>query len=109
MRDLREQVDRFSDVFAFQIGIGGLSADGKVSQFLYSAVTGNCFSALGITPAAGRLFVPGEGELTRAEPVVVLGYSYWQKRFGGRKDISAKMPCRISVFSPKGCSYVKPI
>jgi len=38
---------------------------------------------LGIRPAAGRLIVPGEGDAPGTGPVVVLGHSYWKKRFGG--------------------------
>ena len=47
---------------ALNVVLGGLSLDGKTAQVLYSAVSGNYFLALGIQPAAGRLFLPGEGE-----------------------------------------------
>src|ERR1041385_9057178 len=83
LEDFRRHADRFSDIFAFNAMLGGLGADGKTAQILYSAVTGNFFSALGVKPAAGRLFFPGEGEKPGTELVVVLGYTYWQKRFGG--------------------------
>jgi predicted permease len=83
LEDLRNQADRFSDVFAFNTSLAGLAADGKTTPFLYSDVTGNCFPALGLKPAAGRLFLPGEGEVAGADQAIVLGYAYWQKRFGG--------------------------
>jgi predicted permease len=45
-------------------------------------VSGNYFGVLGISPAAGRLIVPADDE--RNGPVVaVLGYQWWQARFGG--------------------------
>ena len=64
LQDVREQATVFSDVFAFDIRIGGLGRDSKTAQFVYCVVTGNFFSGLGIAPAAGRLFEPGEGEST---------------------------------------------
>ena len=90
LQDLRRETSTFSDVFAFEVGISGLSADGKTSQILYSVVTGNYFPALGLRPAAGRFFVSGEGENPGAESLVVLGYNYWQKRFGGRAEVVGK-------------------
>jgi predicted permease len=88
--DLRKQAGTFSDFFAFQVDLAGLSVDGKGSQFFYSRVTGNYFSALGVQPALGRLFLPSEGEAGGKDPYIVLGYSYWQKRFGGDSGIIGK-------------------
>ena len=83
LNDLRRHADRFSDIFAFKPMLGGLQANSRVTPFLYSVVTGNYFSALGLKPAAGRLFLPGEGEGRGMDTPVVLGYSFWQRRFGG--------------------------
>jgi predicted permease len=81
--DFRNQARSYSDLFAFDLGHGGLSAGDQAQEFLFSYVSGNYFSALGLRPAAGRLYTPGEGETPGAGTAVVLGYSYWQKRFGG--------------------------
>src|SRR5437016_1370048 len=43
LEDFRRQADRFSDIFAFNAMLGGLGADGRTAQILYSAVTGNFF------------------------------------------------------------------
>ncbi|SPF56334.1 exported hypothetical protein [Candidatus Sulfopaludibacter sp. SbA4] len=108
LEDFRRQADRFSDIFAFNAMLGGLGADGKTGQVLYSAVTGNYFTALGLRPAAGRLFLPGEGEKSGTELVVVLGHSYWQKRFGGDPNVAGKQvrldgkAARIIGVVPKG-------
>jgi predicted permease len=83
LADFRSQARSFSDLIAFNMGIAGVSGGDKPQQFFFTYVTGNYFSALGIKPAAGRLFVPGEGEAPGTDIAVVLGYSYWQKRFGG--------------------------
>ncbi|HEX6973652.1 MAG TPA: ABC transporter permease [Vicinamibacterales bacterium] len=81
--DYRDTSGVFSDLAAFQIGFAGLSADNRADRITVSQVTGNFFSMLGLTPAAGRLIVPGEGERYGADPVLVLGHTYWKKRFGG--------------------------
>jgi predicted permease len=88
--DLRKQAGTFSDFFASQVDLAGLSVDGKGSQFFFGRVTGNYFSALGVQPALGRLFLPSEGEAGGKDPYIVLGYSYWQKRFGGDPGIVGK-------------------
>ena len=88
--DFRKQIDTFSDLFGYQIGLGGFSVSGKAEPLVFSYVTGNYFSALGIQPAAGRLFLPDEGEQPGSTPMVVLGYSYWQKRFGGDPGVIGK-------------------
>jgi predicted permease len=88
--DLRKQADVFSDVFASQTNFGGLSYAGKANQFVYGYVTGNYFSGLGVQPALGRLFLPTEGEAGGKDPYIVLGYDFWQKRFGGEAGIVGK-------------------
>jgi macrolide transport system ATP-binding/permease protein len=48
-------------------------------------VSDGFFHALGIAPVLGRDFYSGE-DLPSAPKTVILSYSTWQKRFGGRKD-----------------------
>ena len=88
--DLRKQANVFSDILASQIDIGGLSVDAKANQFVYCYVTGNYFSGLGVQPALGRLLLPSEGEAGGRDPYIVLGYSYWQKTFGGDASVVGK-------------------
>ena len=88
--DFRKQANVFSDIFGSQIDIGGLSYGGKANQFVFCYVTGNYFSGLGVQPALGRLFLTSEGEAGRRDPYVVLGYSYWQKTFGGDPSVVGK-------------------
>ncbi|HXX28257.1 MAG TPA: ABC transporter permease, partial [Terriglobales bacterium] len=87
LMDFRSQAATVSDLFASQLDLGGLTFDGKTKQFVSCRVTGNYFSTLGVQPHLGRLFLPAEGEAGRKDPYVVLGYSYWQKRFGGDPTI----------------------
>ena len=95
LQDYRAQTgDVFSDVFAFDTRIGGITAGGKSTQFLHHGVTGNLFTALGLQPALGRLFTPGEGEQRGSDAVVVLGHAFWMKRFAGDRSV-IDMPVRL--------------
>jgi predicted permease len=69
------------EVFAYRMGMSGLSEGDRADRILTNYVTGNYFSTLGVGPALGRLFLPSEGRLPGADPVIVLGYSYWRDRF----------------------------
>ena len=100
--DFEKQAGTFSSLFAFAVGGAGLSADGVASEFAYSAVTGNYFSALGVKPLLGRLLLPGEGEKPGEELLVVLGYAFWQKRFGGDAGLVGK---RVLVEWKAGDGY----
>ncbi|HWC16174.1 MAG TPA: ABC transporter permease, partial [Terriglobales bacterium] len=87
-RIIRSQTGNlFSDVAAYQIGLDGFSVNNRADRLMTYYVTGNFFRMLNMQPALGRLFLPDEGENVDSDPVIVLGYPYWQKRFGGRSDI----------------------
>ena len=89
-QDISKQADAFSDVFAYRNTLVGLSADNKGDHCVLSRVTGNYFTVLGIKPELGRLILPTESQVPGADPVIVLGYSYWQKRFGGDRSVVGK-------------------
>jgi hypothetical protein len=80
--DFQRGTDSLSSLFAHVFGISGLSVDGDARVIGYSAVTGNYYSALRVKPEFGRLFLPGEGEQPDEQLLVVLGYSFWQNKFG---------------------------
>jgi predicted permease len=89
-QDISHQADNFSDVIGYRPTLAGLTVEGKSDHCVLSRVTGNYFSALGIQPAVGRLILPTEGQAPGADPVLVLGYSYWQKRFAGDRNVVGK-------------------
>ncbi|HTC88621.1 MAG TPA: ABC transporter permease [Bryobacteraceae bacterium] len=81
--DFRSQATSVADVFGYMPVLPGLSADGRADQMLACYVTGNYFTALNIQPALGRLLLPSEEHQPGNAAALVLGYSYWQKRFRG--------------------------
>ena len=90
MRDFQAHSEVTSDMTAFLINFAGLSADNRSERILVTYAKGDYFSALGIQPAFGRVFLPGEGEVAGADPVIVLGYSFWMRRFGGDASVVGK-------------------
>jgi predicted permease len=78
----------FSTVFGYSLSLDGLAAPGQQPQRIYASyVSGNFFSGLGLKPAVGRLFLPGEGEVVGSSPEIVLGYDYWKKKFNGDPNV----------------------
>ena len=59
-----------------------LTLEGDPNTVRTHFVSGNYFTELGIRPAYGRLLQEGDSAAD-ASAAVVLGYSYWQRRFGG--------------------------
>jgi predicted permease len=107
-KDFKAQNNVFSDMTAYLINFAGLSADNRSERVLVTYAKGDYFSALGLQPVLGRLFLPGEGETPGADPIVVLGYSYWQRRFNADPSIVGKsvnlngQPVTIVGVAPKG-------
>jgi len=88
--DLRDQSASFTDIIAYKITLAGLAADNRGDHCIVTRVSGNYFSVLGVQPALGRLILPTEGQTPGADPIVILGFSYWQKRFGGDQNVLGK-------------------
>jgi putative ABC transport system permease protein len=83
-RDYRERLDVFSDMLAVTLNPVHLSVAGHQPEREWvETVSGNYFSMLGVEPKLGRLFRREEGEKPGADPIVVLSYDYWQRKFGG--------------------------
>ena len=105
---ISRQTNAFSDLLAYHVTLAALSADRKADQAVLTRVSGNYFSALGIHAAAGRLIVTSEGQTPGADPVLVLGYSYWKKRFAGDSQVIGKHveinghPVTVVGIAPKG-------
>ncbi|HXY78322.1 MAG TPA: ABC transporter permease, partial [Candidatus Acidoferrales bacterium] len=65
----------------------GFSMNGHNEPIWTTFVTTNFFEVMGIRPALGRFFSPSQGKVASAEPVLVLGYSFWKTHLGGDPNI----------------------
>jgi predicted permease len=87
---LARESKSFSDwtaYFAFSgFGNNTLLEGGSAERVFVGNVTPRFFELLGVQPAAGRLFTADE-YLRNARPAVLLDHGYWQRRFGGRREI----------------------
>lgn len=66
------------------VGQGAYAVGGKQDKerVWCELVSGNFFAVLGVNPAAGRFFLPGEQtDVQNAHPVAVISHSYWRTHF----------------------------
>ncbi|HEX3236415.1 MAG TPA: ABC transporter permease [Gemmatimonadales bacterium] len=91
-------------------------AGGGEPELVPGAVaTTNLFRTLGVAPALGRDFRDEEGTRAGAR-VVMLGYGYWQRRFGGRPEVigsqvslGREAPYTVIGVAPRGLDWDGPV
>jgi len=89
MREGQNGQSALSDIFAFgYVGLNAL-ADGQAEGVGGQTVTGNYHVGLGVQPLLGRLLTDDD-DRPSANPVAVLSYRYWQKRFSGDAGVVGK-------------------
>jgi predicted permease len=82
-KDIQERSQVFSNL-AGRYGIPLTIQTGRESEKVDGElVTGNFFETLGVKPAIGRLLTPEDDKTPGGHPVVVLGYNFWRRQFGG--------------------------
>jgi putative ABC transport system permease protein len=67
-----------------------IATQGQTERASGEFVSGNYFEVLGVTPAVGRVFTLLDDRVPGGEPYVVLSHSYWQRRFGGDRNVLNK-------------------
>lgn len=66
----------------------GVEANGIPGYATVEIVTHRCFATIGVPPLLGRVFTAEEAPASRpGKRVVVIGYDFWQKMFGGAPDV----------------------
>jgi putative ABC transport system permease protein len=80
-RDLRDRNSVFSGVIATDWTQAGLQWRNQPELVATELVSGNYFEVLGVQPALGRLLVTSDDTKPDANPVAVLSFSYWRRRF----------------------------
>src|ERR1039458_9475460 len=81
-RDLRDGNSVFSGLIATDKVSVGVQWHNQPELVDGELVSGNYFDVLGVQPARGRLLVASDDVVPDANPVAVLSFSYWQRRFG---------------------------
>ncbi len=85
--DLRDRGSSFAGLTAFAFAPVSLTGSGKPERVWATMVTANYFDVLGVKPALGRGFLPGEDQSPNDAPVAVISDRLWQQRFGADPTI----------------------
>ena len=98
---IRDEASSLAGAAAFAADELRLEVDGNIEQVYGQVVSGSYFDLLGLKPVAGRLMTPDDERLE--PPVAVIGYGYWQRRFGGSANAVGKtLTFRDRVFTIVG-------
>ena len=87
---IRDQQDVFSGAIAWSHTRLDLAQGGESHVVNGLEVSGDYFNALGVNPAAGRLFVNSDDK-RGCSGSVVLGYGFWQEHYGGAQSAVGSM------------------
>ncbi|HEX8184614.1 MAG TPA: ABC transporter permease, partial [Blastocatellia bacterium] len=80
----RDHNETLSDVIAFtDVGRLNVSIDGEAELVGGQLVSGGYYDGLGVKTIIGRVITADDDRVSGAEPVAVISYAYWQRRFGG--------------------------
>jgi predicted permease len=89
-KDLRDRAQVFSGLLA-QYGLDlDVAGQGQTERAMGDLVSGNYFEVLGVKPELGRVFSSSDETAPGANPVAVLSYGYWTRRFGNNPGILNK-------------------
>src|SRR5262245_55067902 len=81
-RDYRDNNEVFSELFLHYGTPLSLKNSADRAELIWGElVSGNYFTGLGITPAAGRVINVEDDRAEGASPVAVLSHAFWQRRF----------------------------
>ncbi len=107
-QDYRANSTAFSSMAAYGTDFVGVRADNRSDRVFANYITTDFFATLGLQPALGSLFFPGEPDKSPAPPALIISYPYWQQHFGGDLNIIGKnvtvngKPLTIIGVAPKG-------
>ncbi|HYJ85536.1 MAG TPA: ABC transporter permease [Pyrinomonadaceae bacterium] len=85
----RDQNTSFEGMAAFTDQRLNLTGSGEAEEVSVQFATTELFRVLGVEPILGRGMTAEDGK-TGAPNIVVLGYNFWQRRFGGDAQIMGK-------------------
>jgi len=88
--ELRDRSQVFSGLIARFPTNANFVYQGQSESISAEVVSGNYFDVLGVSADRGRLLSAADDIKKSGHPVVVLGYAFWQRRFGGDNAILGK-------------------
>jgi putative ABC transport system permease protein len=109
-RGWREQTSSFESMAAFSDQRLNLTGAGEAEEISVQLATPSLFHVLGVKPILGRDMREADGAKD-APPIAILGYSLWQRRFGGDPQIIGKPillngePCTVVGVMPAGFQW----
>jgi hypothetical protein len=93
-QDLTARNQVLSGIFAadalhndMPVAVEGSEQNGEGAHDTVNMVSGSFFGVLGVDPLLGRTFTVYVDKLRDANPVAVISYSFWQRRFGGDTSV----------------------
>ncbi|MGH9673013.1 MAG: ABC transporter permease, partial [Bryobacteraceae bacterium] len=90
-RHLRDHNRSLSGVFLVDPGRRKAVIDGAAELVEIQAVTGDYYAILGVPAIIGRTIGRDDSSDSRFRPVAVLGYDYWQRRFGREPGVLGRV------------------
>ena len=110
-QDWRSTTRSFNGVAAYRSGAMNLSGDRALPEEVSATWhTANAFEVLGQRPVLGRDLTSAD-ERSGADPVVIIGYGLWKRRFGGDHDALGEVvlvngqPATIVGVMPEGVRF----
>jgi len=107
-KQIRDQTRTLTEVLAFaELEQLTVNIDGQAAIATGQVVSGNYYSSLGVSAIAGRALAADDDQLG-ADPVAVISYRYWQRRFGldagavGKRISINNVPFEIVGVAPRG-------
>lgn len=114
-QDIQARAEPLAEVLCRRLAAASLSVDNQTERVQVEMVSGNYFSMLGVTAAAGRVLSSQEDDqVFKGHPAVVLDYDYWNNRFArdpgvvGRKILVNGYPMTIVGVSAAGFVGIDP-
>jgi predicted permease len=84
------QASSIDDVFLQQSGTQSLTGAEIPVSVVVGTYSANLFEYMGVHPLLGREFTSADAPGGNAAPVAVLSYLFWQRQFGGSRDVAGK-------------------
>ena len=107
-KDYRDRTTTLSGLALYRLVVTSLSNNGKNDRAWGYLVTHNYFDVVGVQPFLGRAFTAEEDAAPGQNPVAILSYGAWERRFGSDRTVVGKTvqfngkPYTIVGVMPKG-------